>query len=87
MLSPGEFIPAAEETGMIVPLGMEILGQAARQTAVWNQTLGLDPLRLSCLGQGYYFSRPLAAQDMYAFLTSAGRFAAPIPVLLDAGSR
>lgn len=41
MVSPAEFIPVAEETGLIVPLGKWILSEACRQTAEWNQRYGL----------------------------------------------
>jgi EAL domain-containing protein (putative c-di-GMP-specific phosphodiesterase class I) len=36
VVSPGEFIPLAEETGMIVPLGWWVLGQSCRQLASWR---------------------------------------------------
>src|SRR5690606_1833177 len=35
LLGPGEFIPLAEETGLIVPLGRSVLREAARQAACW----------------------------------------------------
>jgi diguanylate cyclase len=44
-VSPGEFIPMAEEMGLIAPLGEWVLETACRQTKAW-QTKGLPPLRV-----------------------------------------
>jgi diguanylate cyclase (GGDEF)-like protein/PAS domain S-box-containing protein len=37
-VDPSEFLPIAEETGLVVPLGREVLQRATRQLAAWRRT-------------------------------------------------
>jgi diguanylate cyclase (GGDEF)-like protein len=41
MVSPAEFIPLAEEIGVIVPLGAWVIQQACRDAAVWPKDIGV----------------------------------------------
>lgn len=46
MVAPSAFIPLAEETGLIEPLGVWILNEACRQTQRWNDA-GHPPLKVA----------------------------------------
>jgi diguanylate cyclase (GGDEF)-like protein/PAS domain S-box-containing protein len=52
MLPPSEFIPLAEETGLILPIGEWVLGRACRQNREWQDS-GLPPVRVAVNLSGY----------------------------------
>jgi EAL domain-containing protein (putative c-di-GMP-specific phosphodiesterase class I) len=67
MVSPADFIPLAEEIGLIVPLGKWVLRQACADAATWPQNLkvavNLSPVQLGS---------PTVVEDVAAALADAG---------------
>lgn len=47
VLGPDRFVPLAERTGLIVPLGRWVLEQACRQAKAWQESLGDPDLRVN----------------------------------------
>ncbi|MCR8849834.1 EAL domain-containing protein [Rossellomorea sp. SC111] len=48
MISPAEFIPLAEETGLIIPIGEWVLREACRQSKEWEETgMGIIPVAVN----------------------------------------
>ncbi len=39
IIPPGKFIPQAEESGLIIPLGRWVICEACRQLNIWNETI------------------------------------------------
>jgi diguanylate cyclase (GGDEF)-like protein len=66
LVSPDEFIPCMEDTGLIVPVGLWVLNQAARQLAHWQQTFG--PITMSVNLAARQMTHPTLLDDIDALL-------------------
>ncbi|MDB5851781.1 MAG: hypothetical protein JWP29_5533 [Rhodoferax sp.] len=71
MVAPTQFIPVAEETGLIVPIGKWVLRTACRQTMAWK-TAGLDGLVVAVNLSPRQFSDENFLEDVLAILSETG---------------
>jgi diguanylate cyclase (GGDEF)-like protein/PAS domain S-box-containing protein len=71
-LSPAEFINIAEETGLIVELGLSVLDRAARQLSTWQRTVRhREPLFMSVNVSSRQLLRHDLIQDLRTVLARA----------------
>jgi diguanylate cyclase (GGDEF)-like protein/PAS domain S-box-containing protein len=70
-LMPRDFISLAEESGMIVPLGRWVLGEACRQTKTWQDT-GLSPITVGVNVSARQFTDKNLTSDVLAALDKTG---------------
>jgi len=73
LVFPAEFISVAEETGLIIPIGHWILGEACRQTRIWQEQLGADkPLAISVNLSSKQFLQPDLVERINQMLLTTG---------------
>jgi diguanylate cyclase (GGDEF)-like protein len=77
-VSPGQFIPLAEETGLIVPIGRWVLEEACAQNMAW-QRRGLRPVTMAVNLSPRQFADPHLLHDVDEALLASGMS----PVLLQ----
>lgn len=58
LVPPEKFIPLAEETGLIVPIGEWVLKTACAQNKLWQDTLGLPSLSVAVNLSARQFQQP-----------------------------
>jgi len=78
LVSPGQFIPLAEETGLIVPIGRWVLEEACAQNMAW-QRRGLRPVTMAVNLSPRQFADPNLLHDVDEALAASGMS----PVLLQ----
>ncbi len=71
MISPAEFIPLAEETGLIVPIGTWVLRTACAQAKAWLDQ-GLPQMLLSVNLSSHQFRKKEFMQVLHAALSDSG---------------
>ena len=65
LLLPKEFIALAEETGLIIPIGRWVLGEACKKVRAWQQDHGLaDRLRVSVNISARHFQHEGLLEDV-----------------------
>ncbi|BAL91849.1 putative diguanylate cyclase/phosphodiesterase with PAS sensor [Actinoplanes missouriensis 431] len=72
MINPLDFIPIAEATGLIVPLGRWVLHEACRQAVEWSRAAGGRPLKMSVNVSVRQFDQPDLAETVAAVLADTG---------------
>ncbi|MBR0696898.1 GAF domain-containing protein [Bradyrhizobium lablabi] len=71
MVSPGQFIPLAEEIGLIVPIGRWVLKEACAQNMAW-QRCGLKPVTMAVNLSPRQFADPRLLNDIDEALSASG---------------
>ncbi|TPV94624.1 MAG: EAL domain-containing protein [Myxococcales bacterium FL481] len=73
LVSPAEFIPIAEETGLIVEIGQQVLQQACDQVARWNsERASHPPLSVSVNLSAVQFHKGVVVKHVAEALESSG---------------
>jgi diguanylate cyclase (GGDEF)-like protein/PAS domain S-box-containing protein len=73
VIMPGQFIPLAEETGLIVPLGRWVLEESCRSVQEWTAAHPeREPLNVSVNLSALQFSSPKLADEVAATLELTG---------------
>ncbi|PJI96355.1 PAS domain S-box-containing protein/diguanylate cyclase (GGDEF)-like protein [Acidovorax sp. 69] len=81
MVSPAEFIPLAEESGLILPLGHWVMETALRQQALWRQDPQFAHLSLAINVSARQFLQEDFVTQVLALLQNTG--AAPAQIKLE----
>jgi diguanylate cyclase (GGDEF)-like protein/PAS domain S-box-containing protein len=71
-VAPLDFIPAAEASGQIVPIGRFVLRQACRQAVAWQARFPARPLRMSVNVSARQLQEPEVADDIKRVVDESG---------------
>lgn len=69
MISPADFIPIAEQTGLIIPVGRKVLHMACKQLALWKSNTDFNQLKLAVNVSPIQFNQKDFIQDVLAVIS------------------
>jgi len=72
IVSPADFIPIAEDTGLIVPLGRWVMKTACDLLAKWDQRQKTEPLTIAVNVSAQQFRRPDFVAEVLSVLEDTG---------------
>lgn len=72
MVPPGDFIPLAEETGLILPLGEWVMRQACTQLAIWSRNPATAALKVSVNVSARQFRQPDFVAEVSSIIERCG---------------
>lgn len=72
MVPPGDFIPLAEETGLILPLGNWVMETACAQLAAWSGKPEMEHLTLAVNVSAHQFRQPDFVKQTLAIIDRTG---------------
>ncbi|MBW4641640.1 MAG: EAL domain-containing protein [Goleter apudmare HA4340-LM2] len=73
LISPNKFIPVAEETGLIVPIGQWVLRESCQQLQQWQQQYpAMKSLTINVNLSGKQFSQPHLLEEIDQILQETG---------------
>jgi len=84
LVSPARFIPLAEETGLIIPIGQWVLHTACKQTVEWERA-GLGKLRMAVNLSARQFTQPELVESIAGALDEVGLDAEQLEIELTEG--
>ncbi len=73
MVLPSEFIPLSEDTGLVIPMTLQILRNACSQTVDWQNTIRKNKqLSISVNLSGKHFAEPSLVEQVQTILAETG---------------
>lgn len=72
VVAPGEFIPVAEDCGLIVPIGRQVLLESCRQLSEWMQAMPGRPLAITVNVSPRQITEPAFFTELRQILAETG---------------